>query len=206
MTLISRLTAAFAVLLALLALPAAAEAQDTTRRFDWTGEWQLQSLIDWQQIQRGLFVNQQCTADGTTMADRLFSPVPTCFDLWAGCDPVRSVVRVDKNEIGLQEDDIENAVESRLRATGVYGPGGSGQLAVRVQFLDDTNTYLISIAFQKGALIDQFGFQGFISTWESVVFGVHGRDAGFMMESIRGKLDEFTNHYLRVNEPACSRR
>ena len=40
-------------------------------------------------------------------------------------------------------------------------------------------------------------------TWESLGFGTHGGDAGFIMQGLSEDLDKFVLEYLRVNENYC---
>lgn len=68
---------------------------------------------------------QECEADASD-----------CFDLWNGCEPIDTFVFVssDGEQINLQDADVENVVESRLRAARIYSERGRSSLDVAVRF------------------------------------------------------------------------
>lgn len=129
-----------------------------------------------------------------------------CFDLWNGCKNVKPSVIVAPNALGLRLDDVKNAVQSRLRAAGFDPDDALGTILVlEVQLL--RGAYNIVLLYGKGSYFeDDYGFSASIPTYQTHRFGVHGGQASYVMERVRGMLDEFMNHYLRVNGPACSRR
>lgn len=130
-----------------------------------------------------------------------------CFEMWNGCRNMTSFVYVNGNAIGLRADVIQNTVESRLRAAG-FDPDssgvGNGRLYLRV--LLHRGAFNIRLDFVKGWMRDDYGFEGRAQTWELDFFGTHGDSSSYVMEQVREALDEFMNHYLRVNEPACRQR
>ena len=162
----------------------------------------------------------RCTADDGTLEERLDRGTifgGGCFELWTGCGNIATIggsivlfldgERVEEY-IGLRTSTIANAVQSRLRAAGVYSAetrGNDNFLSLVVRFYG-RGDYTMSLQFSKGFLRDKYGFSGNISTWETSSHGRHAGSASFLMESVRQKLDRFMNQYLLVNEPACSRR
>ena len=139
---------------------------------------------------------------------------PVCFALWIGCGDIDADVSVGENTIGVREGDIQNAVESRLRAAGVLytdmdfrqARGSSGDLSMTVSFTD-TGAFFVELRFTKSFLSDTYGFNAFgVPTWQRDTFGTHGGSAAFVMEAVRRFLDEFMNEFLRVNAPACAAR
>ena len=161
---------------------------------------------------RGLLRDPECTADDGTADERLEAGTlgSGCFELWTRCGEVTAGgpawVTVDENDIGLRADDIENAVESRLRAAGVYRDYGGSALDLRVSLLD-RGAYMIGLYFYKtGGVLDNFGFMSYEPTWRRTYYGLHGGQASVIMEQIRRFFDEFVNHFLRVNGPACRLR
>ena len=144
---------------------------------------------------------QECTAD--------YEDNVGCFEMWTACGDVFPFVYFDENyenPTGLRLDDVENAVESRLRAR--FDPdsrGGTLYLEVHLY----RGAFTVRLHFYKGSLFtDEYGFTSVpaVKTWWRYFFEVHGGQASSVMEAVRSGLDEFMNHYLRVNEPACSRR
>ena len=132
----------------------------------------------------------------------------SCFELWIGCGDIDTLVVVDENTIGVREADVENAVESRLRAAGVYTANlmdSDAALEVDVRFTD-SGAFDVRLQFRKPGLRDEYGFMWSPPSWSRDTFGTHGGRASEVMEPLRRFLDEFMNDYLRVNAPACAAR
>ena len=143
---------------------------------------------------------QECTAG--------FGDGIGCFEMWTACGDVRPFVSFDEdyeNAIGLRAEDIENAIESRLRAR--FDPDIFGGVLDLLVVLYRGAVY-IQLQFHKGALFtDEYGFMSnTVTTWSRRSLRAHGGQASAVMERVRSGLDEFMSHYLRVNEPACRRR
>ena len=146
----------------------------------------------------------RCTADEVT--DR---PSWDCFYLWTGCGDISVIVLVDENTIGVRHADVENAVESRLRAAGVYADNRNNRRATLTVFTHFTasGAFFVEMWFtRRGVLHDEYGFWGNSPTWHGNAYGIHGGRASEVMEAMRQRLDEFMNNYLRVNAPACAAR
>lgn len=201
--------------------------------------------------------------------------LPDCFDLYAACRPVTLEIGLseDASAIGLTEEKIQAAVESRLRSARLYGGDPSEpnpaalrkypsdvldhlfwpRLSVKVmvvgaafsidlQFrkgVSDGEGYLglfrslrresirDSLSVEKSALarqlvharadsllvgaydvvVDELArfreLTGTVTTWGLGSTGTHGKDPGFIIQSISSKVDRFLVEYLRVNETAC---
>ena len=131
--------------------------------------------------------------------------VEGCFQFWTGCTPIWVSVSIDENTIGVRQANAEDAVESRLRAAGLYteDPPPAGELALSVDFTDSgaVNIVLEFIKFVR----DDYGFRWPATTWQRNPFGT-ARRASEVMEAVRQRLDEFMNEFLRVNAPACAAR
>ena len=145
------------------------------------------------------------------------------FELFAHCRPMRLLVENlsnDAKELGLSEDVIWTAAESRLRSAGIYteevepfgrmlyvrvGVAG-GAYAVEVDFLKSFVDY--SLAVETDSLLDalQSGGYGKATTWDSSGLGTHGTRPEVVMGEVARHLDRFLADYLRVNEDHCASR
>ena len=176
---------------------AVGQTQDRSRR---------EEIREW--LRTGQAPASMCMADDVPVSERLEAGTlgAGCFEMWTGCSSMSTSVTVSENTIGLRKNNVENAVESRLRAASVYTDDWNGNsLDVRVAVLESSNVFNIGLRFYKrGVLRDEYGFTAYTPAWQAVFYGTGS--ASFVMESLRSLLDEFMNHYLRVNERACFRR
>lgn len=139
------------------------------------------------------------------------------FALYNGCLPMRVVVErlsTDGKEIGLSKEAIQNAVESRLRAAHLYQTLDETFKLLKLPIADKFNTLLyvrvsvigpafsIELEYKKVFTDELSGVKGYASTWEKISIGI-AQDAGFIMNALAGKMDEFLVEFLRVNEPDC---
>lgn len=155
------------------------------------------------------------------------------FELFHACQPVVLVIEplgAPATRIQLTDESLHSAVEARLRSARLYagtfrdsafdiaGPGRvqprGGEAAALGEVMKDwpprleievnilNRSFLIVVRLRKMA-VDKFGALGSATTWETVAFGAHGGDAGYVRASLSESLDEFLVAYLRVNEDAC---
>ena len=154
---------------------------------------------------------QECTADDVTTEEWFDLGIfAGCFELWTGCREIGTLVRlVNRSSVEIEENDIKNVLESRLRAAGVFRPG---PLEPRGSFFYiavtlETETYEVHWRFSKaGEFRDSYGFTGRTSTWSGTGSGLHEGGEHRVMDRVRGDIDDFIIAFLWVNEPACSRR
>ena len=128
------------------------------------------------------------------------------FELWNDCKPIGLLVEGlndDAEKIGLTKKAIETAVRSRLRGARIYDDKVSlPQLYVSVHVVG--SAYSISLNFDKLVSDPISGESGRATTWRTGAAGTHGRiGGGFILNGIRGYVDEFIDEYLRVNAKAC---
>ena len=129
------------------------------------------------------------------------------FQLFNNCGPMYLIVeglRGGELEIGLTEQRLQAAVESRLRGARLYSS------TARTPYLY-VNVNLFSVAFSlrveyKKLLLDGASGTSYVATtWEAAGTGTHGRNPEFIVSTLSGYMDEFLTEYLRVNEAACER-
>ena len=159
-------------------------------------------------IQPGLALAQE---------DGLDTP-PACFEadayarfqLCNACRPVPLLIeRLDRaaTDIGLTKDRLRITAESRLRAARLYTDSGEESngavLYINVGVLGPAVN--LEVQYHK-RLLDLVAFEaGVAPTWRRGSLGTHGRDPGFIVQSVSEKVDEFLVEYLRVNEEHCPR-
>lgn len=127
------------------------------------------------------------------------------FRLLTFCGQTRLLVEglhQDAAQIGLTKNSIETLVRSRLRAARIYTENLAGQyLYVNVNVVG--SAYGIRLSFNK-PVKDSFTQRvSTAETWDSSSTGTHGRDAGFILQSISQHIDKFIDDYLRVNADYC---
>ena len=106
-------------------------------------------------------------------------------------------------DIDLTEDRIETLAESRLRAARLYNAEAIPYLYIRVGVMKQGSAFTVDVSLNK-AVRDVTSSQfGLAETWTAGNFGLHGRDAGYILQSVSELLDRFILEYLRVNEDAC---
>ena len=129
------------------------------------------------------------------------------FKLFTRCQPLDIIVYVqgdEADEIDLTEERVRTMVESRLRAARLYASHESvPYLAVDILTLDDGPAFVRQIQLSKWNRDDRTGLEQGTFTWESLGFGTHGGDAGFIMQGLSEDVDRFILEYLRVNEGYC---
>lgn len=129
------------------------------------------------------------------------------FQLFTRCQQLEITVFVQGDqagEIDLTEERVRTMVESRLRAARLYASGdGVPFLAVNIFTLDDGLAFVRQIQLAKWNRDDVTGLERGAFTWESLGYGTHGGDAGFIMQGLSEDLDRFILEYLRVNEGFC---
>ena len=129
------------------------------------------------------------------------------FRLFTRCVPLGISVDVqgdEADEIEITEERVRTMAESRLRAARLYDSReGVPFLAVTILTLDDGPAFVSRIRLSKWLRDDRTGLEGGIFTWESLGYGRHGGDAGFIMQGLSEDLDGFILEYLRVNEGYC---
>ena len=161
------------LLLALLATPSAAQ--------DQTGDTQGQT---------GCLVNE--------VLDELH-----CFELFDHCLQMDVAVILDQNNIGLTEERVATAVQSRLRAARLYDESAPYALWVQVDLLYDSPVFRVELEYHKALLDEVTGYSSYPATWSTDGYGRHAGNAGNVLQAISERMDEFINEYLRINEPAC---
>ena len=126
------------------------------------------------------------------------------FRLFNECRPMDLIVEslhADAAEIGLTEESIQAAVESRLRSARLYDADAGPFLSVDVDIAGPGHS--ISLRYLK-LLYDPVSEESRLApTWESGSFGTHGGDAAYILSILAGQMDRFLVEYLRVNESAC---
>ena len=129
------------------------------------------------------------------------------FELFTDCGPMGLVVEdlpEDAAGIGLTEDSIRAAAESRLRSARLYSEASDQYLYVNVNV--SGHAVNISLEYNKRVLDPLSGLGGFATTWNSGAISAYGRDQGFILSGVSQHLDRFLVEFLRVNETSCGKR
>lgn len=128
------------------------------------------------------------------------------FRLFNACRPMILVVERlgdDAGKIGLAEENLQVAAESRLRAARLYTEDSEradfAYLYVNINVVG--RAYSISVHFNK-RVSDTLGEFGTAITWTSGSTGTSG-NGSFIVSNLSQHLDRFLAAYLRVNEDAC---
>lgn len=126
------------------------------------------------------------------------------FQLYTACQPMTLLVGGlddDTEDIGLTEEAVVNAVESRLRAARLYNPSAVENLYVNIAVSNPA--FIIRLEFFK-PVIDRHSRMTFnANTWTKGSFGT-STDASYILGSLSTHLDAFLVEFLRVNESACN--
>ena len=129
------------------------------------------------------------------------------FRLFNDCRPMSLVVEglgSDELELGLTEQRLQAAVESRLRGARLYeSRADDAYFYVNVNVFGPA--FSVSLEYNKLVLDLASGATNFATTWNVRGTGTHGRNAEYIVSSLSGFLDEFLTEYLRVNEATCER-
>ena len=133
------------------------------------------------------------------------------FQLFNACRPMLLVVErlsSDAQAVGLTEERIQLAVESRLRAARLYTESmekaNRAYLYININVVNHAHN--ISVQYRKWVTDLVNNSNGYATTWDTGGAGTHGGDAGFIIQHLSSSLDEFLAGYLRVNESACDGR
>ena len=126
------------------------------------------------------------------------------FRLFSDCQPMKLVVEElppDASEIGLTEESIRAAVESRLRAARLYDARATHYPYVNVHVVEWAFSH--SLEYRKLFYDPLSGTLGLATTWDIGVTGTHGGDAGYILSSVSQNMDRFLVEFLRVSEAGC---
>ncbi len=127
------------------------------------------------------------------------------FELFNYCLPMRLIVEglgSGADEIGLTEELLTAAVESRLRSARLYDEDASFYLYLNVNVVGQG--FGISLEYRTGVcrlLISDLCSMA--TTWDTGSAGTHGGNAGYIRSWVSGHMDTFLLEYLRVNEEYC---
>ena len=133
------------------------------------------------------------------------------FRLYNRCRPVELVIEpLDDHAagIGLTEERIRSAAESRLRGARLYADlpfrTNFAELHIRIKVGGASGmAYSMEVQYRKWLSDAESGESGRAMTWESGAVGTHGRDAGHILQFLAEVMDRFLAAYLRVNEADC---
>ena len=129
------------------------------------------------------------------------------FELFADCTQMNLVVERLPDiafDIGLSEEIIQNAAESRLRSARLYRSDLDYIPYLYVNVNMTERAFSISLEYHKILYDDHYAHVSqFATTWDRGFVGTHGRDAGYIVSSLSLLVDRFLVEYLRVNEDAC---
>ena len=127
------------------------------------------------------------------------------FQLYTACSPVYLLVEglpPDAAEIGLTEDAISTTIRSRLRAARIYTAEMEGlRLYVNVNVVGPAFSY--GLELDRVLLDSEHGTRGLATTWDRGGVGTHGKDPGYILQSLGQVIDIFIDEYLAVNESTC---
>ena len=163
-----------------------------------------------------LFSNAAIEVDAQSLSE---ATAHERFDLYDACRPLNFVLVVQSPDDDLVqgsiEEDVQVAVESRLRTARLYDSEASSHLRVYVHIVNTKTVagkhvgwqYCWSIDLGKPVLDLASGELGRASTWERRGLGSTGTNVSGLREDIlamtRRNMDEFLAEYLRANEEAC---
>ena len=131
------------------------------------------------------------------------------FELFTNCRPMGLMIEGLPDEaadIGLTQDALTAAVESRLRAARLHTDEALPPYLLYVNVSMSGRAFSIDVYFNK-VVFDQASLVDAPAiTWNSGTTGTHGRNAGYIVNAVSQHLDRFLADYLRVNESACDAR
>ncbi len=132
------------------------------------------------------------------------------FELFNACRPMMLAVEEllpDAQAVGLTEERIQLAAESRLRAARLYTESSekanSALLYIGIRVV--SRAVNITVKYRKWVIDPVSNSNGPAITWETGSTG-HGGNAALHIQSLSSHLDKFLAGYLRVNESACDTR
>ena len=132
------------------------------------------------------------------------------FNLWTRCAPVGLVIEPmtsDAEKIGLTAEDIQAAVESRLRSARIYTLEiTDNYLYIAIHVREKMgNVFSINLELQKNLFDPVTELTLFAPTWSTGGMGTYrDQNASFILSSLSGFVDEFLVEYLRVNSRDCN--
>ena len=107
----------------------------------------------------------------------------------------------DARDIGLDEADLRNYTEGRLRGARLFDAEWSDALILRLTVAG--GGFALLVEFAKPVLDPYIKERGFAVTYSHGFTGVHGGDGEFILSELRKHVDQFIVDYLRVNADAC---
>ena len=126
------------------------------------------------------------------------------FQLFANCEPMGFLVEElneDAAKIGLGEESIQAAGESRLRSARLYNADALQYLYIQVTVTGQA--FNTAMQYKKIVHDPLSGEIGSATAWYANSTGTHAGNSGFILSSVSRHLDEFLVEFLRVNEEAC---
>ena len=139
---------------------------------------------------------------GETAAERVDR-----FELFADCRPMRLVVEhlhSDASKIGLTEESLQAAAESRLRSARLYNSEALPYLYINVNVVG--HAFSINLSFKKMVHDRLSDITNLAATWDTNFTGTHGGDSGYILSLVSRGMDRFILQFLRLNEVACEKR
>ena len=130
------------------------------------------------------------------------------FQLFNNCETMGLVVSVTAEDetakdVGLTEERVRFAVESRLRGARLFRSGPDlPVLGVEINVV--SGAFAVSMRYYKMLFDSVSGSSGFAIAWLTGTTGTHGSKSEFIVSSLSKSLDQFLTEYLRVNESACT--
>jgi len=131
------------------------------------------------------------------------------FKLYNNCRPMMLVVEElpdDAKEIGLTRRRLLSATEARLRSARLYTDDyeRSQGAYLYVNVLVVGRAFNLTVQYNKSLYDPLSDLFLTAATWTRGNTGAHGGDAGYIMQAVYEKIDEFLLAYLRVNEEDCN--
>lgn len=131
------------------------------------------------------------------------------FRFFNNCSPMNLIINgIDRGgrKIGLTEQAIQYAIESRLRLARLYSPKTKKRdsfLGVQVDVFK--KSFSVNVIFWK-LLHDPYvtKIYGMARTWVGSTIGTHGGNPTYIVATITEIFEEFLTKFLRVNEKACN--
>ena len=131
------------------------------------------------------------------------------FQLFNHCNAMSLIISdlsEDAKDLGLTQDSLRYAIESRLRAARLYSSSkqeGQAMLIVGVSVLE--RSFNVEIHLAKDVTDVATGIKNIATTWTSGTIGT-ANQSSFILSSVQRNMDKFLTEYLRVNELACESR
>jgi len=131
------------------------------------------------------------------------------FRLYNNCRPMQLVIEhlsEDASEIRLTERRLQTATESRLRLARLYTDDyeHSQWAYLYVNVLVVGRAFNLTVQYNKSLYDPLSDLFLTATTWTRGSTGIHGGDAGYIMQAVSEKIDEFLLAYLSVNEEDCN--